>query len=421
LICIFTKQASNLNLPFFIAKRLISGDKKAFSTFILRISVLATTISVAAMIVALSFINGFQQLIAEKIFNFWGHMRVQHFEPVRSTIAEESPIYKIDSVEKKISQFENISSIAPFITKSAIIKSNESIEGVLVKGVEKNYPFEKINQFLVKGQWPSFQDSSVSNEIVLSKYTADQLNIDLGQSVLIYFIQENGELPKTRKLKVAGIYKTGIDVYDKVYAIGDLRLIQRLNEWGENQIGGYEIDLSEPGKMETTALDLYNQLPTGWNAITLKELSPEIFDWLQLQNTNKYILVVVMVIIAAINLITCLIILILERTKMIALLKAIGAKENSIQQVFLFYGTWIAMRGIGLGVLLGLGICYLQKYTKFIKLNEEAYYVDSAPVVVDYTQVLWVILSTLLISILTLSLPTIVSRNLNPSKALQFR
>lgn len=408
-------------MPFFIAKRLISGDKKAFSTFILRISVLATTISVAAIIVALSFINGFQQLIAEKIFNFWGHMRVQHFEPVRSTIAEESPIYKIDSVEKKISRFENISSIAPFITKSAIIKSNETIEGILVKGVDKNYPFEKINQFLVKGKWPSFQDSSVSSEIVLSKYTADQLNIDLGESVLIYFIQENGELPKTRKLKVAGIYKTGIDVYDKVYAIGDLRLIQRLNEWDKSQIGGYEIDLSDPGLMEKTALDLYNQLPTGWNAITLKELSPEIFDWLQLQNTNKYILVVVMVIIAAINLITCLIILILERTKMIALLKAIGTKENSIQQVFLFYGTWIAMRGIGLGVLLGLGICYLQKYTKFIKLNEEAYYVDSAPVVIDYNQVLWVVLSTLLISILTLSLPTIISRKLNPSKALQFR
>ena len=408
-------------MPFFIAKRLISGDKKAFSTFILRISVLATTISVAAMIVALSFINGFQQLIAEKIFNFWGHMRVQHFEPVRSTISEESPIYKIDSVEKTISQFENISSIAPFITKSAIIKSKETIEGILLKGVEKNYPFEKINQFLVKGKWPSFQDSSVSNEIVLSKYAADQLNIDLGESVLIYFIQENGELPKTRKLKVVGIYKTGIDVYDKVYAIGDLRLIQRLNEWDKSQIGGYEIDLSDPGKMEKTALDLYNQLPTGWNAITLKELSPEIFDWLQLQNTNKYILVVVMVIIAAINLITCLIILILERTKMIALLKAIGARENSIQQIFLFYGTWIEMRGIGLGVLLGLGICYLQKYTKFIKLNEEAYYVDSAPVVIDYTQVLWVVLSTLLIAILTLSLPTIVSRKLNPSKALQFR
>jgi lipoprotein-releasing system permease protein len=410
-----------LNFPFFIAKRLISGNRKAFSTFILRISVLATTISVAAMVIALSFINGFQQIVAEKIFHFWGHMRVQHFEPIRSTIAEETPIFRLDTVEKKLGNNQNIISFSPFANKSAIVKSNETIEGVLVKGVDKNYPFSKINAFLVKGRWPSFNDSLISNEIVLSKYTADQLNIDAGESVLIYFIQENGEMPKTRKLNVTGIYKTGIDVYDKVYAIGDLKLIQRLNEWDQNQIGGYEIDVQDPEQMEETALTIYQDLPAGWNAITLKELSPEIFDWLQLQNTNKYILIVVMIVIAAINLITCLIILILERTNMIALLKAVGAKENAIQQIFLYYGSWIALRGISFGLLLGLGICFLQKYTKFIKLNEEAYYVDAAPVVVDFMQVAFVAVTTLLLSMLTLVLPSLLSRKLNPSKALQFR
>ncbi|MEY4629297.1 MAG: hypothetical protein RLZZ595_1623, partial [Bacteroidota bacterium] len=214
---------------------------------------------------------------------------------------------------------------------------------------------------------------------------------------------------------------TGIDVYDKVYAIGDLKLIQRLHEWDQNQIGGYEIDVQDPEQMEETALTIYQDLPAGWNAITLKELSPEIFDWLQLQNTNKYILIVVMIVIAAINLITCLIILILERTNMIALLKAVGAKENAIQQIFLYYGSWIALRGISFGLLLGLGICFLQKYTKFIKLNEEAYYVDAAPVVVDFMQVAFVAVATLLLSMLTLVLPSLLSRKLNPSKALQFR
>ena len=373
------------------------------------------------MVIALSFINGFQQIVAEKIFHFWGHMRVQHFEPIRSTIAEEMPIYRLDSVEKRLRDNQNILSFSPFANKSAIVKSNETIEGVLVKGVDSNYPFSKINPFLVKGRWPSFNDSLVSNEIVLSKYAADQLNIDAGESVLIYFIQENGEMPKTRKLKVTGIYKTGIDVYDKVYAIADLKLIQRLNEWDQNQIGGYEIDLQQPEQMEETALTIYKDLPAGWNAITLKELSPEIFDWLQLQNTNKYILIVVMIVIAAINLITCLIILILERTNMIALLKSVGAKENAIQQIFLYYGSWIALRGISFGLLLGLGICFLQKYTKFIKLNEDAYYVDAAPVVVDYMQVAFVAGATLLLSMLTLVLPSLLSRKLNPSKALQFR
>jgi lipoprotein-releasing system permease protein len=410
-----------LNLSVYIAKNLIKGNKKAFSTFILRVSILATTISVAAMIVALSFINGFQQVVAEKIFNFWGHVRVQHYEPLKSTIAEVSPIYRIDSVENNLRKNKSIQSFAPYANKSAILKNAGLIEGILVKGIDASYPLEKINRFLVKGKWPSIIKNDTANEIALSSFTANQLNIDVGESILIYFIQENGELPKTRKLTISGIYKTGIDIYDKVYAIGNLRMIQKLNDWDSNTVGGYEIDLFDVEQMEYNAEEIYKQLPAGWNAISLKQLSPEIFDWLQLQNTNKAILIIVMIIIASINLITCLLILILERTNMIAMLKAMGAKENTIQQIFIYYGTWISFRGIGYGTILGLGICYLQQYTKFIKLNEEAYYIDAAPVAVEYTQVIIIALVTLALSMLILVLPSIISRKINPSKALQFR
>jgi len=410
-----------LNLPVYIAKNLIKGNKKAFSTFILRVSILATTISVAAMIVALSFINGFQQVVAEKIFHFWGHIRVQHNEPLKSTIAEASPIYRVDSVENNLRKNKSIQSFAPYANKSAILKNAGLIEGVLVKGIDNSYPLEKIDQFLVKGKWPSLISNDTANEIALSSFTANQLNIEVGESILIYFIQENGELPKTRKLTISGIYKTGIDVYDKVYAIGNLRMIQKLNDWDSSTVGGYEIDLVDVTQMEKNAEEIYNQLPAGWNAISLKQLSPEIFDWLELQNTNKAILIIVMIIIASINLITCLLILILERTNMIAMLKAMGAKENAIQQIFIYYGTWISFRGIGFGTILGLGICYLQQYTKFIKLNEEAYYIDAAPVAVDYTQVILIALFTLSLSMLILVVPSIISRKINPSKALQFR
>jgi lipoprotein-releasing system permease protein len=410
-----------LNLPVYIAKNLIKGNKKAFSTFILRVSILATTISVAAMIVALSFINGFQQVVAEKIFHFWGHVRVQHYEPLKSTIAEASPIYRVDSVENNLRKNKSIQSFAPYANKSAILKNAGLIEGVLVKGIDNSYPLEKIDQFLVKGKWPSLISNDTANEIALSSFTANQLNIEVGESILIYFIQENGELPKTRKLTISGIYKTGIDVYDKVYAIGNLRMIQKLNDWDSSTVGGYEIDLVDVTQMEKNAEEIYNQLPAGWNAISLKQLSPEIFDWLELQNTNKAILIIVMIIIASINLITCLLILILERTNMIAMLKAMGAKENAIQQIFIYYGTWISFRGIGFGTILGLGICYLQQYTKFIKLNEEAYYIDAAPVAVDYTQVILIALFTLSLSMLILVVPSIISRKINPSKALQFR
>jgi lipoprotein-releasing system permease protein len=410
-----------LNLPVYIAKNLIKGNKKAFSSFILRVSVLATTLSVATMIVALSFINGFQQVVAEKIFHFWGHIRVQHFEPLKSSIAEASAIQRTVEIEDKLKRTIGIKSIAPFANKSAILKSAGSIEGVLVKGIDSTYPLEKIDRFLIKGKWPSLSDTLHANEIAISSYTANQLNIDQGASLLIYFIQENGEMPKTRKLTVSGIYKTGIDVYDKVYAIGDLSMIQRLNEWDAGTVSGYEIDVDDYNQMDNVSLNIYQNLPTGWNAITLKELSPEIFDWLQLQDTNKAILIIVMIIIAGINLITCLLILILERTNMIAMLKAVGAKENTIQQIFIYYGSWIALRGIGWGTALGLGICYLQQYTKFIKLNEEAYYIDAAPVAINYVQIAIIAGSTLLLSLMILVLPSIISRKINPSKALQFR
>lgn len=410
-----------MNLPIYIAKNLIKGNKKAFSRFILRISVLATTISVAAMIIALSFINGFQQVIAEKIFHFWGHVRVQHFEPLKSNIAEAAPILRTDTIEKNFINTPGIISYAPFANKSAILKSTSSIEGVLFKGIDTSYPLKKIDRFLIKGKWPSLTGSNKGNEIAISSYTADQLNVTSGSSLLIYFIQENGETPKTRKLTISGIYKTGIDVYDNVYAIGDLTLIQKLNGWDATTISGYEIDIADYKQMDTLAADIYEKLPAGWNAVTLKELSPEIFDWLQLQDTNKAILIIVMIIIASINLITCLLILILERTNMIALLKSVGANEITIQQIFIYYGTWIAVRGIALGTLIGLGICYLQQYTRFIKLNEEAYYVDAAPVAINYLQIVLIGLITFLICFLILILPSVISRKINPAKALQFR
>ncbi len=410
-----------LNLSILITKRLISAKKKAFSSFIMRISIIATTISVAAMIVSMSFINGFQKIIAEKIFGFWGHIRVQHFEPLKSNIAEESPIVRNDSAEFMMKVAPNVNSVSIFATKSAILNANGTIEGVLMKGVSKEYPFKKLDRFLTKGSWPTFKDSGYAEEIVLSEYTANQLGTGVGKSLLIYFIQSDGSPPRTRKLRVAGLYKTGIDVYDKIYAIGDIRLIQRLNGWEENEVGGYEIVLTDPLQMETTAMEIYDVLPSGWNAQTLKELSPEIFDWLNLQNTNKYILLTVMTIVALINLITCLIILLLERTGMIALLKALGARDIQIQTTFIAYGTWIAGVGILAGTLLGLGICYLQQYTGFIRLNEEAYYVHVAPVDIRMGDVMLVAWGTALVSVLILFIPSIISKKINPSKALRFK
>lgn len=416
----FSAQAISLNLSIYITGKLIRSPQKAFSAFIMKVSILATSLSVAAMIIAMSFINGFQEVIAEKIFGFWGHVRVQHFEPLKPGMSEETPISSNSKVAEALRSNKEIASVVPFATKSAILNANGTIEGVLLKGVGIDYPFKKLNSFLTKGRWPAIPDSGLGLEVAISAHTAGQLSIDTGASMLIYFIQENGNPPRTRKVRVSGIFKTGMDVYDKTYAIGDLKLIQRLNQWEPQQIGGYEIDLYDNRAMEAVAMGIFPQLPSGWNALSLRELSPEIFDWLRLQDTNRYILITLMVIVAAINLITCLLILVLERMRMIALFKAMGARDSIIQRVFIYYGSWIAGIGIAIGTGSGLFLCYLQSRYHLITLNEEAYYVDYAPVSVDPVQVIAIMVGTLIITMLILVIPSWLSRKIQPAKALQF-
>jgi len=410
-----------LNTPFFIAKRIALNREQSFSRFIIRLAIAATTISVAAMILSLAFINGFQKVISEKVFSFWGHIRVQHFEPFKVSIAEETPILKNDTIEREISQLENVAHIQPFATKSAIINANATIEGVLFKGVSQGYPFEKLDAFLKKGRWVQFNDTSYSQEIVLSEFMAQELSVDVGNDLLIYFIQPGEEKPRTRKLKVCGLYKTGIDVYDKTFAMGDMRLIQRLNDWQPGQIGGYEVVLKDYSSMNEVSDSIYDKLPAGWNSKTMREIYPDIFDWLNLQNTNKYILIAVMTAVALINLITCLIILVLERTRMIGVLKAIGTADWKIQQIFMYYGALITLWGITLGLILGLGISILQKSTGFIKLNEEAYYMSTAPVDLVWWQVGLVVAGTFLVCFTVLLIPSLISRKISPAKAVQFR
>jgi len=410
-----------LNTPFFIAKRIALNREQSFSRFIIRLAIAATTISVAAMILSLAFINGFQKVISEKVFSFWGHIRVQHFEPFKVSIAEETPILRNDTIEREIAAMENVAYVQPFATKSAILNANSTIEGILFKGVSEGYPFAKLDAFLKKGRWIQFNDSSYSQEIVMSEHIARQIGVDVGNDLLIYFIQPGEEKPRTRKLRVCGIYKTGIDTYDKTFALGDMRLIQRLNDWQPEQIGGYEVILKDYNKMGVNSDQIYLTLPAGWNSKTMQEIYPEIFDWLNLQNTNKYIMIAVMTIVALINLITCLIILVLERTRMIGVLKAVGTSDWKIQQIFMSYGALITFWGIGGGLLLGVGIGVLQKKTGFIKLNEEAYYMDRAPVDLIWWQVGAVVAGTFIVCFLVLLIPSIISRRISPSKAVEFR
>lgn len=387
----------------------------------MRIAIIATSVSVAAMIISTSFINGFQRVVADKIFDFWGHLRIEHYEPIRSTNAEAALIIQNDTLVNSIKKDPAIEYISPFVTHSAIIHTNGTIEGVVVKGISADYPKEKINKYLRKGVVPDWRDSSQLNQLLLSQYTANQLKTDVGKSILIYFISKDGSPPKVRKMMVAGLYNTGIDLYDQTYAIADLGYMNQVNRIPVKSINGYEIHLKDKKWMDQTASSIFPQLPMGWNAITLKELSPEIFDWLQLQDTNKYVLIALMLLVAIINMITCLIILLLERTNMIAVLKSMGAKDGLVQSIFVFYGGWIVAMGILIGGITGIVICLVQSNYPFIRLNEEVYYVNAAPVYINWIQIAAILAGTFIISMVILILPTVVSKKINISKTLQFK
>ena len=374
------------------------------------------------MVVTLALANGFQEKVAEKIFSFWGHIRIQEKQPDKAVIAEETPITKNDSLVLAIKKNPQVVSIHPFATKYAILKTKDEIEGVLLKGLDSTYDYNHLKDFMQQGRFIHFNDSTYSREIVISSYTAAQLKAKLNDRILIYFIRPDGTL-RPDKLTITGIYKTGIEEYDKVFALGDIKLIQRLNDWNVTDIGGYEIFIKDYKQINKVADEIYNldKFPATWDAKSVREISPNIFDWLNMQDTTRNVLIAFMIIVAVINLITCLIILVLERIRMIGILKSLGATNWTVQKIFLRHSVIITITGILIGTALALGFLYLQEATGFIKLKEEAYYLSTAAVKIIWWQVGAICLGTLIICFLVLMIPSYLVRKIQPVKAIQFR
>jgi lipoprotein-releasing system permease protein len=277
-----------VDISSFIARRIAFNQQKSFSRFIIRLSIVATIISVAAMIITLSFVNGFQETVSNKIFSFSSHIRVEYRQPMKANIAEEVPIEASDSLEQKIRSLPQVSSIHSFATKYAILKTTEEMEGVLLKGFDSSFKFQNLQSFLQPGgRWIEYNDSTYSREIVVSAFTAEQLQMKLNDRVLIYFVSPDGSLRPDR-LTIVGIYKTGIEEYDKTFAIGDIKLIRRLNNWEDFEIGGYEIFLNDYNQMGVVSNQIYNMenFPQLWETRTVKQIYPGIFDWLHIINYN---------------------------------------------------------------------------------------------------------------------------------------
>lgn len=410
-----------MNVATFIAGRIAFNKQKSFSRFIIRLATAATALSVAAMIITICFINGFQKAVSQKVFSFWGNIRVQEYEPSKAILAEETPILENDTVRLILKNTPQISHFQIFATKSAVLEKKREIEGLLIKGVSNDYDFKNLAPFLKEGHWPRLDTSiSYSRDIVISKPIADELKIKLGDSATIYFISGESTNAVARKMYVCGIYKTGIEEYDKLFAIADIRMVQKVSGWDKGMIGGYEVLLKDYRQMDAVSETLYNQLPDAWVSRTIKEIYPSIFDWLDIQDVNRNVVFVVMSIVAIINLITCLLILVLERTPMSGILQSLGAPNILLQRIFLYYSTIIALRGIVIGFIVGVGLCLLQLYTGLLKLDETSYYVSVAPVEIIWWQVLAICLATFVVCFLALILPAYFVKSVKPVKAIAF-
>ncbi|MBC9934599.1 ABC transporter permease [Chitinophaga qingshengii] len=411
-----------MELSAFIARRIAFNKASSFSKFIINIAVAATAISVAVMILATALVNGFQQVIQDKIFSFWGHLHVNQYQPNAGPLTEEIPFTSTLTLIDSIKRVPGVKSVNPYATKSAIIKSEKEINGIIFKGIDKSYDWPQLQRFMQSGRPPRFNDTSYAPEIMISTNMAQELQLKVDDKVIIYFIQGGGLAPRARKLQVSGIFKTGIEEYDKTYVIGDLNLIRRLNDWEPAQIGGYEIMLQDYHLMDTIARIIDNNvLPDQLFTRTIRDIYPNIFDWLQLQNQNELIIIVIMTIVAVINMITAILILILERTNMVGILKALGMRDWKIQKVFIFQAGYIIFLGVLIGDFFGLGLAFFQKATGIFKLPEESYYMTVAAIDIKWQEVVLINLGTFVVCLLILLIPSLIIRKITPVKAIQFK
>jgi len=394
-----------LNTAFEIAKRISFYKQKNYTRFIVRLSIAATAISVAAILLTFSIVNGFQSTISSKLYAFWGHIQI--------SAVNGANLNDDTQVTKKIKSIPNIQSASAFLNQTIVLAKDLEIEGLNAKGIAD---FTSIPN-LIKGRLIQSSSQSPSKEIVLSKNIATKLKIVIGDQVSLYFFQNNQV--QERKLTVVGLFHSGIEEYDLKNVFVDIHLLQQMIQ-APTAISGYQIILKDLNKIAETQNQIQSILPNNWVNSASADLYPQLFDWIQVQNINRNITIVIMLLIAVVNLITCLLILLLERIPMIGSLNAMGATQAMIQKVFLYQASFIACIGIGLGLLIGLGLSLLQFKFQWIQLDESAYLINTLPIQIQPLQVIGVVIGTALVCYLSFLLPTIWIKKISPARAIRF-
>ena len=414
-----------MNFPLFIARKIYADndDKKKVSQPAIRIATIGVAIGLAVMIISVSVVLGFKHTIRDKVVGFGSHITVGDYVSMQS--AEQYPVVMDDSMMNVLRKIDGVKHVQRYAMTQGILKTDSDFLGIAIKGVGPEFDPTFIRQNMIAGELPKFSDEKSQQKIVISQLMADKLKLKSGERIFAYFIKNNDV--RVRRFTIAGIYQTNLTKFDESICLTDLYTARKLNGWEDDQYSGAELTVSDFNQLDDIAervarkvnksIDKYGAT---YSSLTVQELNPNIFSWLDLLDLNVWIILALMIAVAGVTMISGLLIIILERTQMIGILKALGAKNRTIRHTFLWFAAFIIGRGLIIGNILGIGITLLQRYTGLVKLDPQTYYVSTVPVEFNIPLILLLNIATLLISVFVLIAPSFLISHIHPAKSMHY-
>ena len=410
-----------MNLEYFIAKRLITArdHKSSISAPIIKIAIAAIAIGMIMMIISVATGIGLQQKIRQKVAAFNGHIIITNYDENQSQLSL-TPISTHQDFYPKFKNVDGINHVQAVATKSGIIRTETAFEGIIFKGVGKEYRWNNLQEYLVSGKLPNL-NNQLNDEVLISEFLANRLNLKVGDKFNTFFMKEDtNQKPNLRVFKITGIFNSGFQEFDSTYIIGDIRHIQRINKWESDQVGAFEVFVDDFNAIQEKGQEVYEKTGSTLDTQTIVEKYYYIFEWLKLFDFNIIVILVIMIAVATINMVVALLVLILERTQMIGILKSMGANNWTVRKIFLYNAFYLISKGLFWGNLIGVGMLLIQQNFGVIKLNPENYYVNEAPVFIDFGTIFLLNIGTVLICLLILLIPSYIITKISPIKAIRF-
>jgi len=404
-----------VNIYYFISKRISKARKGSFSSIVVKVAIASIAVGLSVMIVSFAILEGFEYNIKRKIFSFDAHIQITKYDLNESY--EEFPITKNSELYRTATSIAGIKHIQSFATKAGLFKTDEEVLGVVLKGVSKEFAVSDFNQNLKKGRFVQFPDSSPSQEIIISQRCANKLKLDVDSSINMFFIQNP---PRARKFKIVGIYETGMEEFDNVYVMGDIRNIQKLNAWPDSMVGGYEISLKDFNQLDKASDVIVTKMDYDMGLEKITDKYIQLFDWLSLLNRNVYLFLGLIVFVACFNIVSTLLVMIMERVNMIGMLKSMGARNGQIRNIFFYTGGFIIIRGFLWGNGVGLLFCFIQYFFKVIPLDASNYYIEYVPIFWNPLVIIALNLVLFTVLVVSVSIPTFVIARFRPIQSIKF-